>query len=55
MFFKVLGDKDLDSFRTACFKSLLIILAMVTTKSVRVYTTKMLTVGWRKELCQSIN
>lgn len=55
MFFKVLGDKDLDSFRTACFKSLLIILAMVTTKSVRVYTTKMLTVGWRKELCQSIH
>lgn len=55
MFFKVLGDKDLDSFRTACFKSLLIILAMVTTKSVRVYTTKMLTVGWRRELCQFIH
>ena len=55
MFFKVLGDKDLDSFRTAVIKSVMIILAMVTTKSVRVYTTKMLTVGWRKELCQAIH
>jgi len=55
MFFKVLGDKDLDSFRTAVLKSVMIIMAMVTTKSVRMYTTKMLTVGWRKELCLAIH
>jgi len=55
LFFKVLGDKDIESFRSACIKSLFIILAMVTTKSLRVYSTKLMTVGWREDLCKSIH
>ena len=47
-FFKVLGDKDLDSFPMLCVKSIGIIVGIAFTKSARVLTTKLLVVGWRQ-------
>ena len=55
IFFKVLGNRDLNSFQSACLKSLAIISTMVTIKSLKVFSTKMMTVGWRKEICQTLH
>ena len=51
LFYKVLGNKDLEGFKSACLYSLAIIAGMVVVKSVRQYTGKVLIVTWRRQLC----
>ena len=51
LFYKVLGNKDLDEFQDACLYSLMIILGIVVVMSSRQYTGKVLIVRWRRKLC----
>jgi hypothetical protein len=39
-FFSVLGEKDLDRFKTTCIRNILIVIAIAFTKSSRVYSTR---------------
>ena len=55
LFYKVLGNKDMEKFKAACLHSLLIIVGVVVTKSARVYCGKVLIVGWRRKLCLYIH
>jgi len=54
-FFKVLGEKDLEGFKTVCIRNILILVAISVTKSARVLSTKVLVVGWRQTLCQLLH
>ena len=55
LFYKVLGNKDMEDFKDACLYSLAAILGMVVVKSLRQYTGKMLIVQWRRKLCVFIH
>lgn len=54
-FFGVLGEKDLERFKTICIKNIVLVLSIAFTKSARVYSTRLLTVGWRKTLCHLLH
>jgi len=55
LFYKVLGNKDLEEFKDACLYSLMIILGIVVMMSSRQYTGKVLIVRWRRKLCLYIH
>lgn len=52
---KVFVSKDLEGFKLHTLKSLILILAISLVKSVRVFTTKALTVQWRRTLTRSLH
>lgn len=54
-YYKVLGDQDWSGFKTTTLDATLKIMAMVITKSVRVYVTNVMTVGWRRSLTMALH
>jgi ATP-binding cassette subfamily D (ALD) protein 4 len=49
-FLQVLGERDLPGFQTATARSLAVILAMVTVRSLRMLLTALLSAAWRRAL-----
>ncbi|TRY73148.1 hypothetical protein TCAL_00965 [Tigriopus californicus] len=54
-YYKVLGDQDWSGFQTTTLDATLKIMAMVITKSFRVYVTNVMTVGWRRSLTMALH
>lgn len=52
---KVLGERDMPGFQTACVWSLGTILLMVTAKSLRLLATTLLSVAWRSSLSSHLH
>ena len=51
LFYKVLGNKDMEDFKDACLYSLFVIIGMVVVKSLRQYTGKTWIGQWRRKIC----
>ena len=50
-----MAEKDLEAFKWATLDAVLKISAMIVTKSVRVYVTKVMQVTWRRNLTSALH